>query len=44
MPVTIKKCDCNSKYQDDLYGKGNRVYNLAEKSAKGTCTVCGKKN
>ena len=38
----IKKCTCESKFQDAMYGKGNRVYNLREGSTKGSCTVCGR--
>ena len=43
----IKKCDnnkCVSKFQDEKYGKGNRVHNpMQKKSTKITyrCTVCG---
>ena len=40
MPITIKPCDCKSTYQDQRYGKGNRVHNTGTK--KVTCTVCAK--
>jgi hypothetical protein len=43
MPVSIKKCDCESEFQDLTYGKQNRVFNVDEKG-KGKCTVCGKKS
>ncbi|CAB4174263.1 hypothetical protein UFOVP1138_83 [uncultured Caudovirales phage] len=55
MTTEIKKCECQQSknttggadYQDQLYGKGNRVHNCA-KNAKGDktfkCTVCGKKS
>lgn len=42
MSVVIKKCTCASEYQDAVYGKGNRVCNTLDKSAKARCTVCGK--
>lgn len=42
MATEIKKCTCESKFQDEMYGKGNRVVNLREGSTKGRCTVCGK--
>ena len=41
--TTIKRCTCESAFQDQLYGKGNRLYNLREDGKRGTCTVCGKK-
>jgi len=45
--IVIKKCSnnkCESSFQDEKYGKGNRVQNPMQK--KGTkvtyrCTVCG---
>ncbi len=41
----IKKCNCKSKYQDEKYGKGNRVHNPKVKGSNGNqeyrCTVCG---
>lgn len=34
----VLKCNCESKFQDEKYGKGKRVHN---KSVKGyRCTVC----
>jgi len=36
----IKKCDCKNEYQDEKYGKGNRVYNKTTRGAR--CTVCQK--
>jgi len=41
--TVIKKCDCKHKYQDNKYGKGNRVQNTTLKE-KFRCTVCGKEN
>lgn len=39
----IKKCNCESKFQDERYGKGMRVHNeCASKDGKYRCTVCGK--
>ena len=41
----IKKCNCRHEFQDEKYGKGNRVYNklLPErgKPQEYRCTVCG---
>lgn len=44
MATVMKQCNCESKFQDELYGKGMRVYNLREGKANGkaTCTVCGR--
>lgn len=41
--TTIKKCTCKSEYQDDKYGKAQRVHNKkTEKNGTGwRCTVCG---
>ena len=42
----ILKCSCYNKYQDELYGKGNRVYNYPCKNKNtgrytdARCTVC----
>jgi hypothetical protein len=44
MPCIVKKCNCESKFQDEAYGKSNRLFNLNEKGNKSTCTVCGKKD
>ena len=42
--LKIKKCTCSHKEQDRMYGKGNRVFTIAEGkgSHKGRirCTVC----
>ena len=47
----IKKCiaggseNCESKYQDEKYGKGNRVHNeRRDKTKAPRCTVCGREN
>lgn len=42
MATSVKKCTCESDFQDQVYGKGNRLFNLKEGSTKGHCTVCGK--
>ncbi len=42
MGTVEKKCTCESKYQDKVYGKGNRVHNKLLKAKQATCTVCGK--
>jgi len=38
----IKKCSCQHSYQDQQYGKGNRVHTEA-KDGTLRCTVCGPK-
>lgn len=39
----IKKCSCKHAYQDQKYGKGNRVFNCKlDRGKLPTCTVCGK--
>ncbi len=35
----IIKCKCKHDYQDEKYGKGNRVHNPTVKGYR--CTVCG---
>jgi hypothetical protein len=43
---TVKApCSCVSPYQDKLYGKGIRLFNVCQKkdSTLKTCTVCGRK-
>lgn len=44
MPTAIKFCTCESKYQDEKYGKQKRVMNQTQKSNGQVyrCTVCGK--
>ena len=40
----ILKCTCQHEYQDEIYGKGNRVHNPLKTSQheqpKYRCTVC----
>ena len=42
----ILPCNCSHNSQDELYGKGNRVYNKCKSTSSGMdkyrCTVCGK--
>lgn len=44
--VEVTKCDCQSKYQDEKYGKGNRLHNVkgdGQGKPNGLrCTICGK--
>ena len=48
--MVILKCDCKNKYQDAVYGEGNRVFNVMNNGKPvGTntgpsarCTVCQK--
>lgn len=42
MESVIKACTCKSPYQDEKYGKGNRVHNYAFKKKLHRCTVCSK--
>lgn len=44
MKTTIKRCDCDHKFQDKRHGKGFRVHNYINgmKSSNWRCTVCGK--
>ena len=43
MPAVIINCDCQSEFQDKLYGKNRRVANVKDaKPHECTCTVCGK--
>jgi len=41
----IKRCTCMHAYQDEKYGKGNRVHNAMASTQqhlrKYRCTVCG---
>ena len=39
--MKLIKCNCESEYQDNTYGVGNRVHNLAIKNNKWRCVVCG---
>ena len=39
--TTIKNCKCQNQFQDETYGKNQRVYNLSEGNKKAKCTVCG---
>ena len=41
MNTVEKKCTCVHEYQDKVYGKGIRLFNVGTKDAK--CTVCGSK-
>ena len=39
MTVT-KNCKCEHKFQNETYGKNQRIYNLSEDGKKAKCTVC----
>lgn len=42
--ISVQLCDCESEYQDKLYGKKMRLHNISQKGKnKGLCicTVCG---
>ena len=38
----IEKCTCDHGYQDEKYGKNNRVWNPCAKEDNFRCFVCGK--
>lgn len=43
--TTVITCNCNSKYQDTVYGINKRLANVkgdSKDSYEATCTVCGK--
>lgn len=42
MATKIMKCDCEHEYQDEKYGKSNRVHNHVKSKDKWRCTVCKK--
>ena len=47
MSVKVTACNCDHKFQDETYGKKNRVHNSCGKTTESfKCTVCGneKKN
>lgn len=37
--VEILPCNCKHEFQDETYGKGNRVHNVNTKG-QAACTVC----
>lgn len=46
MATKITQCQCAHAFQDERYGKGNRVHNGMKKDGTGKCghrcTVCGR--
>jgi len=38
----IEKCSCKHEFQDEKYGKNNRVWNPCLKKDNFRCTVCEK--
>lgn len=46
--TTIKQCTCEHTFQDKIYGKGNRVWNIGKEAGSSStvikCTVCNKTN
>jgi hypothetical protein len=45
MSTKVMRCSCNHKFQDQKYGKDNRVFNRrAGEPPKYRCTVCSKEN
>ena len=44
--MAIKACECQNQYQDQKYGKGQRVKNpsrIGKAQPAWTCTICGQK-
>jgi hypothetical protein len=43
-PPTVKRCTCKNEQQDEIYGKGYRLWNHApsknSKPRRYRCTVC----
>lgn len=36
-------CTCKHEFQDEMYGKGKRLFNqMGDSGKKWRCTVCGK--
>ncbi len=40
MGTILLKCNCESRFQDETYGKGIRVHNVSHKAHVAYCTVC----
>lgn len=34
-------CKCENEYQDEKYGKMNRIHNIGKEGKSFSCTVCG---
>ena len=44
MSTIIRNCSCSHAFQDEMYGKGKRVFNIGGKSNESAvCTVCEKR-
>lgn len=43
-PSKIMACSCQHPSQDELYGKGMRLWNRLGESDSYRCTVCGNTN
>ena len=39
--VRLAPCTCASTFQDEKYGPGIRVHNLAKRTGQIRCTACG---
>lgn len=44
MKSDVRPCKCQNAYQDEKYGKGQRVQNNTAKEGVMRCTVCGAEN
>ena len=46
MPSIEKQCDCKgtpgTEFQDKVYGKSIRLYNIGKEGKVAKCTCCGK--
>lgn len=40
MATRIMKCLCYHEYQDKIYGKNMRIFNMKGDGERWTCTVC----
>jgi hypothetical protein len=40
MNTIVQSCTCVHKQQDEIHGKGRRVFNYAKKNESWRCTVC----
>ncbi|MCB1711963.1 MAG: hypothetical protein KDH96_05670 [Candidatus Riesia sp.] len=44
METKIMDCTCKHVYQDEVYGKNKRVYNVGFNKKTSVCTVCSKEH
>jgi hypothetical protein len=44
MATKIMRCFCESEFQDNEYGHGNRLFSLTKKVNTWRCSICGKEH